>query len=213
MNRQLQLIQFARWPRPGRVKTRLEPELGVNGALQAHIRLTLTVMARLQASGHPLQLVWDEPLVTPPAESRPILDALARHDIQTGLQQGANLGERMIHALSTALSHAGRAMIIGSDCPSVDASYIEQARVLLDQADVVFGPSDDGGYVLIGARRTAPDMLSGVAWGTSGALTQSICATERSGLSVALLPPRWDVDEPADWYRFIRFMAQSESGG
>ncbi len=160
-----------------------------------------------------MQLVWDEPLVTPPAESRPILDALARHDIQTSLQQGANLGERMIHALSTALSHAGRAMIIGSDCPSVDASYIEQARVLLDQADVVFGPSDDGGYVLIGARRTAPDMLSGVAWGTSGALTQSICATERAGLSVALLPPRWDVDEPADWYRFIRFMAQSESGG
>lgn len=86
----------------------------------------------------------------------------------------------MTHALGVGLASAGIAMVIGSDCPSVDAAYIEEARQALDDVDVVFGPSDDGGYVLIGARNTRPDMLAGVAWGTGKALEQSIAAVQGS---------------------------------
>jgi rSAM/selenodomain-associated transferase 1 len=213
MRSTVQLIQFAKWPRAGRVKTRLEPALGRQGALAAHIRLTTTVLARLQGSGYPVVLAWDQFLETPPEESGPVLAAMEKYRILPTIQQGADLGERMTHALGDALQGADNAMVIGSDCPSVDAAYIEQARQALDQADVVFGPSDDGGYVLIGARITRPGMLDGVAWGTAKALEQSIAAVRRAGLSVATLEPRWDVDEPADWDRFIAMMDQSSTGG
>ena len=76
-------------------------------------------------------------------------------------------------------------------------------RQALATADVVFGPSDDGGHVLIAARRVQPDMLSGVSWGTETALAESLASVQRAGLSVATLDPRWDVDEPADWDRFL----------
>src|SRR5699024_10520553 len=154
----VQLIQFAKWPRAGGVKNRLEPALGRQGALQAHIRLTLTAMEQLHDSGHALQLAWDEAVDAPPPEAQSVLAAMAKHQIRQAIQDGADLGERMTHALTDGLQSADLAMIIGSDCPSVDAAYIEQARQLLTQADVVFGPSDDGGYVLIGARRTVPEM-------------------------------------------------------
>lgn len=213
MSSTVQLIQFAKWPQPGRVKTRLEPRLGQEGALQAHIRLTLAVLEQLRNSGHPLLLAWDQPLATPPPEAGPVLAAMERNHLPSTIQQGADLGERMTHALAEGLECAGKAMVIGSDCPSVDPEYIEQARQALDHADVVFGPSDDGGYVLIGARDTRQGMLDGVTWGSEQALVQSILAVERVGLSVAILEPRWDVDEPADWDRFIAMVGQSFTGG
>lgn len=209
MKPSVQLIQFAKWPRLGQVKTRLEPALGRQGALDAHIRLTLAVLRRLLASGYPVALAWDRALVTPPAEAAPVLGAMEASGVQPLVQQGQDLGERMTHALAVALEHADMAMIIGSDCPSVDAGYIEQARSALQQADLVFGPSDDGGYVLIAARRTTPGMLGGVEWGSERALAQSVAAAREAGLSVATLDPRWDVDEPADWDRFLAMVDQS----
>jgi len=72
----------------------------------------------------------------------------------------------------------------------------------LDEVDVVLGPSEDGGYVLIGARRVLPGMLADVAWGTEKALSQTCDRLTQAGLSFRLLPQRWDVDEPEDWHRF-----------
>ncbi|MGM0570382.1 TIGR04282 family arsenosugar biosynthesis glycosyltransferase [Marinobacter sp.] len=212
MKASVQLVQFAKWPREGWVKTRLEPALGRQGALKAHIQLTTTVLEQLQASGHPLVLAWDEDLEAAPPEAGPVQAVMEKYRVPSTIQQGGDLGERMTHALSEGLRSAGSAMVIGSDCPSVDAGYIEQARQALDRADVVFGPSDDGGYVLVGARRIRLGMLAGVAWGTDQALEQSMAAVQRAGLSVATLEPRWDVDEPADWDRFIAMTGQSSTG-
>lgn len=199
----VQLIQFAKWPERGRVKTRLAPTLGEGGALQAHIRLTLTVLRNLVQTGYPLTMAWDRALPNPPAEAAPVLASIASAGVEQSAQQGSDLGERMTAALTEGLRHADAAMVIGSDCPSVDADYIEQARSGLAHADVVFGPSDDGGYVLIAARCTRPDMLGQVEWGSEQALAQSMAAVRKAGLSIATLAPRWDVDEPGDWARFL----------
>ncbi|GGY71199.1 TIGR04282 family arsenosugar biosynthesis glycosyltransferase [Marinobacter zhanjiangensis] len=209
----VQLIQFAKWPQRGRVKTRLASALGDEGALDAHIRLTLTVMERLVQSGLPVTLAWDRAMKEPPAEAEPILKAMAASRVAQSTQQGADLGERMTRALASRLLETDIAMVVGSDCPSVDAAYIEQARQALRQADVVFGPSDDGGYVLIAARRTQPEMLQGVAWGSEDALEQSVAAVRNAGLGVATLSPLWDVDELADWDRFLKEFGQSSTGG
>jgi len=185
------------------VKTRLMPELGADGAMAAHITLSLAVLGNLVASGYTVHFMWDRPLSETPQGALPVLRELEALGVVQALQQGEVLGERMTRALHSGLQQHGKAMIVGSDCPSVDADYVRLAVATLDEVDVVLGPSEDGGYVLIGARRVVPDMLADVAWGTDRALAQTCERLTQAGLSFALLPDRWDVDEPEDWRRFL----------
>ncbi len=197
------VMQFSKWPEEGRVKTRLMPALGATGALAAHVRLSLAVLDNLIASGFPVQFWWDRALDQAPAAAAPVLSRLDSAQITTGVQQGDNLGQRMEAALAGVLEDHGKALVVGSDCPSVDPDYVRQAVAELDTSDVVLGPSNDGGYVMIGARRVVAGMLDGVNWGTGSVLDQTCTRMAGLGLSVRLLPPRWDVDEPEDWQRFL----------
>lgn len=197
------LVQFAKWPELGRVKTRLGAALGQDGALQAHIRLTLAVLENLNATGWPVRLDWDRQVTTVPAEASTILERLQALGVTQGVQQGNDLGERMAAALSSGVLTHGLAIIVGSDCPSVDADYLNQARQALQVADMVIGPSDDGGYVLIGSRCDCTGVLTDIEWGTERALEQTLTRLQSAGFSVHCMDTRWDVDEPADWERFL----------
>ncbi len=197
-------LQFAKWPEAGRVKTRLMPELGAVGALEAHVRLTLAVLDNLCATGYPVEFWWDRPVDDRPGEAASIIEELDAAGLMQGVQEGSTLGQRMYRALSLSLRDYDRALVVGSDCPSVDPDYARNAVALLKDYDVVLGPSDDGGYVLIGASRVAEGMLDDIAWGTPEVLTQTCERLKASGLSYCLLEPRWDVDEPEDWARFLR---------
>lgn len=200
------LIQFAKWPQAGRVKTRLAVALGDEGALQAHLRLTLAVLAQLEATGLPQAFWWDRPLSRPPAAADPVLSVLAAGAIPQGTQQGADLGERMTRAMTHGLAQYRQVIIVGSDCPSVDPGYIAQAQQALETHDLVMGPSNDGGYVMIGARTTDPGMLADIQWGTPNVLAQTQERLSGLGLSYTLLEPRWDVDEPQEWEQFLALL-------
>jgi len=113
-------------------------------------------------------------------------------------QVGADLGERMHHALGTALARAPRAVLVGSDCPALDAAYIEEAFTALATADLVLGPALDGGYVLIGARRLDRRLFDGVPWGTGEVLAQTLARAAALHWEVALLAPLRDIDRPED---------------
>ncbi|MBS8239766.1 glycosyltransferase [Marinobacter lipolyticus] len=201
------VMQFSKWPEEGRVKTRLMPELGAKGAMDAHIRLSLAVLDNLMASGLPVEFWWDRPVTTVPETASQVMATLAAGGIHTAIQQGDHLGRRMEGALASGLAGHDKALVVGSDCPSVDADYLRQAVAALDTSDVVLGPSNDGGYVLIGVRRVVPGMLDNVDWGTESVLDQTCDRLAGHGLSVSLLAPRWDVDEPEDWRRFLRLAA------
>ncbi|MBU2874509.1 TIGR04282 family arsenosugar biosynthesis glycosyltransferase [Marinobacter salexigens] len=196
------VMQFAKWPEAGRVKTRLIPALGVSGALRAHVALTFAVLENLDDSGFAVQFWWDRELEPVPEVAQEVVQAIEQRGVEQRVQQGMNLGDRMFNALAVGLASHRLALIVGSDCPSVDPGYVRQAVGCLEDYDVVLGPSDDGGYVLIGARRVVPHMLDGVEWGTGSALEQTCEQIKKMGLSVGLLEPRWDVDEPEDWARF-----------
>ncbi|MDC0664232.1 TIGR04282 family arsenosugar biosynthesis glycosyltransferase [Marinobacter sp. SS21] len=198
------LIQFSKWPEQGRVKTRLAPLLGDNGALQAHIKLSRLVLSRLLATGLPLHFYWDRALASPPPESTSLLSDLTRAGVEQRFQRGRDLGARMEAALQAGLAEYSRVLIVGSDCPSVDADYVHAAQDALLDSDLVLGPSEDGGYVLIGVRRLVPGMLAGIEWGTGEVLTQTRSRAVDCGVSCRLLDTRWDVDEPEDWRRFLR---------
>jgi rSAM/selenodomain-associated transferase 1 len=197
------VMQFAKWPEAGKVKTRLIPALGEQGALAAHCELTLAVLDNLLATAFPLQLWWDCDRTTP-AEAADVMKKLQGQRVQQRFQSSGNLGDRMAAALCGALHCHKVAIIVGSDCPSVDAAYVLQAAEKLIHVDVVLGPSEDGGFVLIGARKVVPGMLDGIQWGSEHVLRQTCEKLKRAGLSVGLLPMRWDVDEAEDWQRFRR---------
>lgn len=198
------VMQFAKWPEAGRVKTRLMPELGERGALAAHVTLSLAVLNQLSSSDCEVRFLWDRELASAPEAAAPIIKRIEALGLMQGFQRGNRLGERMEAALAEGLTQFSKALIVGSDCPSVDAGYIHQALQALDEADVVLGPSDDGGYVLIGARCHLPGMLDNVSWGTERALAETLARLNAVGLSCVQLSPRWDVDEPGDWQRFVR---------
>ncbi len=201
--REAVLLQFAKWPEKGRVKTRLIPALGAEGALNAHLQLTSAVLVQLATTGLPLEFWWDRSLSAVPPAARELVHALDQRAVVQNVQQGQDLGARMAHVLAHGLRRYRKAIIVGSDCPSVDADYVREAIAALDTVDVVLGPSDDGGFVLIGARSVAPGMLDRVVWGAPGALAQTLERLATSGLSSRLLEPRWDVDEPLDWQRYL----------
>jgi hypothetical protein len=118
------------------------------------------------------------------------------------LQRGADLGERMHHALRRALRRHAAALLMGADAPALKPREIARAaRWLHGGADVVLAPAEDGGYALIGVRRIAPEIFAKVQWGSERVLAQTCANLVRAGLRVRLLPTLWDVDRPEDLER------------
>lgn len=191
------LLIFAKAPEPGFSKTRLIPVLGAARAAAAHETLSKRVFQAVATSQLNIAL-WG-------ASAHPALAQWAAENGWTLQQQhGDDLGQRMSHALARTLAGgAGRAILIGTDCPLMSADYVAQAEAALDTADVVLGPAEDGGYVLIGCKRTEPALFRDIDWGTDRVLQQTLRAASQAQRSVALLDALWDVDRPEDWQRFL----------
>lgn len=99
-----------------------------------------------------------------------------------------------------------KAVIIGSDTPHLSSQRIEHAFTELDECDVVFGPSSDGGYYLIGMKQVTAAVFNGIDWSTPAVLEQSLAALEASGRTYGLLPEMTDVDEMNDLQSLISLL-------
>ena len=184
------LLVFARAPQPGRVKTRLIPALGVNGAAALYRRLlarTLDTAVRVPGVVRELWCDGDGDACR----------ELARHyGMLLRLQSGDDLGERMHRAL--AAGDGAPAVLIGSDCPGYNPEYLGRAFAALSTHDLVLGPALDGGYVLIGARRSDPRLFQGIAWGGEQVLADTRKRLRELGLDWCELPVQRDLDRPED---------------
>jgi len=191
------VLIFAKAPQPGRVKTRLIPVLGAQGASDLQARLLADTLARLATAGlAPIEL-W----CVPDPACDPFPEMAARHGLHLYRQQGVDLGERMLHAAAHALDRGSPVILLGTDCPSLDGDYLQRAFAVLDGRDAVLGPAEDGGYVMLGLRRAVPALFARVPWGTDrvAAVTRDRMAT--LGWDWAELPALWDLDRPEDLKR------------
>lgn len=181
---------FAKEPVAGKVKTRLIPALGAEGALTVHLDLMdriFTVLNNLVLC--PTQL-W--------VSANPSHSAFAKFTGEHKLQAGADLGQKMNNTANNVLIDYESVVIIGSDCPQMDEDYLLLALKALQDHDLVFGPAMDGGYVLIGMNQACPAVFEGVEWGTERVLQQSRERLTRHNLSWHELPPLFDIDRPED---------------
>lgn len=194
------IIVFAKTPQPGAVKTRLAQTIGSDTAAMLYRQLLRFTMLRVDhAALAPVQLQ-----VTPSVE-HPLFDALAAQGIEVIEQQGADLGQRMSNALQAALVHSEFAVLIGTDCPALSVGYLERAcRSLLDGAEVVLGPAEDGGYVLIGMRQYHKELFEQVPWSTDQVLAVTRERLATLGCRAVELDTLWDLDRPEDLLRWRR---------
>jgi uncharacterized protein len=192
------LLVFAKAPVPGEVKTRLMPDLNAEACARLQRRLIeRTLQTSLKAALRPVEL-W----CAPDCAHSFFTQCVAKFNVELRAQQGGDLGMRMHHALSTALTDANFALIIGCDCPTLGSEYLTQAsQALVDGVPVVLGPAEDGGYVLIGARGTARELFEGIEWGTSRVLAQTRDRLQSLKWRWRELKPLWDIDRPTDLCR------------
>lgn len=182
------IIVFAKAPRPGAVKTRLQPRLTPAAAAALHTTFVRVVFDSLQ----PLAGLADIRLMTDVST-----DAWPEITVPRRLQREGNLGLRLFHALSESLDEgAPQAMVLGSDSPTLPITHVQ--ALLQATSDVALGPTEDGGYYGIACRRTYPAMFDNVRWSTAHACSDTVQAATAAGLTVSLGPLWWDVDEPAD---------------
>jgi hypothetical protein len=202
------LAIMVKQPVPGRVKTRLCPPLTPEQATDLYRCFLLDKMAQVRR----LAVAAPYLAFTPP-EAGAFFRDLAGESFSLLPQEGRDLGERLNH-LSTHLLAAGHpgVVIIDSDTPSLPDPCLLEAvtRMSHDHADAVFGPAEDGGYYLVGLRRSAPAVFQGIAWSTPAVLAQTLGAAAAAGLRVHLLPPWYDVDTGKDLGRLAR---ELESNG
>lgn len=194
------LLIFAKAPVPGAVKTRLAEAIGPERAARVYTDLVATTLAHAHAAWRSRIVSRLELWCMPDAESPFLRGIAAAFGAPRRVQVGADLGERMAHALADALQSAPSVLLIGTDCPLLDPTRIAQAAAALDTHDAVLGPAEDGGYVLLGARRPVP--LAGVRWSTPHALSDTVEGFRRADIRFATLPVSWDVDDPAGLARF-----------
>jgi rSAM/selenodomain-associated transferase 1 len=192
------ILVFARAPVPGRVKTRLATRLGPDGAAEAHRACVLDTIALVNSlPGCARRLVfaggasaWRQAGLAPGA------------GWEFGPQRGRDLGERLGNGFAEAFGRGARKVVaIGTDTPWMGARRLRMALGWLDGCDVVLGPSFDGGYYLIGARRMVPGIFRGIAWGTSNVLNATRLALARAGAGYRMLAWDFDLDRPADLER------------
>jgi rSAM/selenodomain-associated transferase 1 len=188
------LVLMARAPEPGRAKTRLAPVLGEAGAAELHRQLVLHACRALAGAGLGEVHLW----LSGTADEAFLNACLARGVGKVERQRGADLGERMWHAASCSLAQASTVLMVGSDAPGLDASYLQRARGLLDSSDLVIGPARDGGYVLLGMRSAPRQLFEDIAWGGSAVLRSTLDRVAALGWRCALLPSLPDIDRPED---------------
>ena len=186
---------FAKAPRVGKVKTRLARDLSPEAAAQFHRLSTLAMWERL-ASATSADAFFYCDMRWPEFES---IAGLGRFR----LQRGNDLGERMRLCLEELLGDGyGKALIVGSDAPTLPPAQLHEALAALDSAEVALGPSEDGGFTVIGANRVAAAMFGSVAWSLPGTRKACLAALEAAGLrAVETRAHGYDVDTLRDLRR------------
>ncbi len=188
------LIIFLRAPELGKVKTRLAATLGPEKALAIYLDLCQMTRRAAEQYPGPCYLYFSDHI---PAK----LDWHVEHFV-IHLQKTGDLGARMSDAFETVLAKHGAALIIGTDCPGLDVGVLQTAAENLKTHDAVIGPAEDGGYYLLGLKKTHPSLFENMPWSTDEVCSLTQARLGDLGWTYGLGPVLSDVDTEEDWLRW-----------
>lgn len=188
------ILIFAKAPTPGRVKTRLIPALGAEGAARlAHAMLLRTLAAAIESGVGPVELCADPD----PADPAWACVGLP-NSIETSFQGDGDLGARMARAAARRLNAGEAVLLIGTDCVEMSAGLLAEAACRLAGCDALIHPTRDGGYALLGLRRFAPGLFERIAWSTDAVARVTTDRIHALGWRLEVGLQLNDVDEAAD---------------
>jgi len=199
------LAVMTKAPKAGRVKTRLTPPLAPEEAAALNtcfLRDTATSLAAVAAEGSAKGIG-----VYTPVGAEEAYGGILPDEFDLVLQRGDGFDERLIRATEDLLTIGFESVcLIDSDSPTVPTgAFAEAVDVLQQPGDrVVLGPSDDGGYYLIGLKKVHRDVFERIDWSTERVLEQTKARAREAGIEVHLLPTWYDVDDRATLARLCQ---------
>ncbi len=193
-----ELVVFAKHWRPGTVKTRLASSIGHSLASAVYRSLLETTLWRFSSVADRRRVAFT------PREALDEFTAMSGAAAwELGSQCAGDLGTRIHHEIKGRLRRADAVVVMGADSPNVPRAYVERAFALLRHVDAVLGPTDDGGYYLLGLRQDRPGLFNGIAWGTDRVLGETLDRLQHAepAARYELLPAWYDIDDVSDLAR------------
>jgi rSAM/selenodomain-associated transferase 1 len=201
---------MAKAPQPGEVKTRLCPPLSHEAAAELYRCFLLDKIAQVNA------LPSAAPVISySPGDSKPVFEELTPARFMLIPQYGDNLGDRILSTFDQLFRQGyAQVTVIDSDTPTLPTAYLERALSLMGerQNDVVLGPTEDGGYYLIGLRQARRELFEQMPWSTPQIFPETRRRAAQCGLTVACTGYWYDIDTPDDLARLSGSLHQLEDG-
>jgi uncharacterized protein len=190
---------FAKYPEPGRVKTRLARDIGDAGAMRVYKTIAERVLRKTAPDkGDYGRIVF----YSPSSMKGRFGEWLPGERLLP--QRGRDIGERMKNALMDLFTlRAEKAAVIGVDLPDLNRDIIQQSFLELDSSDVVIGPALDGGYYLIGMKMLFHELFRGIPWSSDKVFEETIETIHKLELNYSVLDRLSDVDTVEDLRKFI----------
>lgn len=185
------LLIFVRNLEKGKVKKRLAKSIGDDKSLEVYKYLLQYTKDVTISCKYNLFVFYSHYIH--------IGDVFDDHVFSKHLQEGDDLGERMMHAFKKVFDLGCKNIcIIGSDCYELQTEILNEAFEKLHKSEIVIGPSADGGYYLLGMRNLYPDFFINKDWGTSAVLDDTFETINKLGLTFSELPELNDIDTMED---------------
>lgn len=191
-----EILLFAKYPEAGRCKTRLAAAIGDEAALTVYSALLEHTLAVMRSLPDRKVLYVDPPERTEDAHRwAPGMDLYLP-------QSEGDLGARLSAAMDDRLAAgAHRILFLGSDCPQISIDSIVSSFRALDEKDIVLGPTEDGGYYLLGLKSSHPFLFQDIPWSSERVLEKTLNILNSRSLSYILLDTFSDVDTLQDYDR------------
>ncbi|HCK41754.1 MAG TPA: glycosyltransferase [Planctomycetaceae bacterium] len=191
---------FAKYWEPGKVKTRLARSLGEVKAARVYETFVAASIARLSVVDCCHVLAYSPSNET----TRAAFTAADIPGWSLAAQAEGDLGCRMSHFFDSQFNKGAKSVVlVGTDSPNLPVVEVEAAFEHLETSEVVIGPTEDGGYYLVGAVQKTPPIFANIPWSTPEVLTSTLEQISLAGLSYTLLDSWYDVDEIYDLHRLI----------
>jgi rSAM/selenodomain-associated transferase 1 len=188
-------------PQANRVKTRLVPPLTVHEAAALSCCFLRDSAANIAGVASAAASAVDGAVVYTPSDAADQLSGLLPEAFVLLAQRGESFGERLSNAAQDLLSvgYAGLCLI-NADSPTLPSDLLNLAVGALSRPGdrVVLGPSKDGGYYLIGLKRTHFRLFEEIEWSTAKVFAQTLDRARELGVEVEVLPEWYDVDSAAE---------------